>query len=168
MTKENVIDIRGKLRAKTSGGEARLEGPALCLRCGARWVAVASVGYVRTLECPNCHCNTGTMTNLCTVPQGELVRTCKCGCQHFALSSKAAYCVNCGLSEQVRAVADPPRPPRIGPPLDLKPCPFCKGTHLEEFITWRLGQIGNGAYTAMVRCAECGGEATRETWERVE
>lgn len=161
MSDGNVIDIRSKVRAKSAGEAARIEGPAVCLRCAARWHAVVPVGYVRTLECPNCHCNTGTLTQLCTVPATEMVLTCKCGCQQFALSSKAAYCVNCGVSEPVRPVKDPPRPPRIGPALELKPCPFCKSNTLQDFVSFRLGE----GHTAMVRCLDCGGEATRDTWE---
>jgi hypothetical protein len=58
------------------------------------------------LECPGCHCMTGVMIRLVTVPPGAQVWTCGCGNQHFTLTSDRGYCLNCGVDVSL----PPPKP----------------------------------------------------------
>lgn len=70
-----------------------LVGPAICLKCGHEWVAVAPVG-VTGLECPKCGLNTGDFRGLFE-PSNEFWR-CECGCESFWLTPTGAKCRLCG------------------------------------------------------------------------
>lgn len=59
-------------------------------------MVMPQTGQVTDLECPNCHCMTGSLIFLFRAPKGEAVMTCHCGNQHFLLTPAACHCVNCG------------------------------------------------------------------------
>lgn len=71
-------------------------GPAQCLGCGHRWVAVAPLG-VTALECPNCNTDRGVFRSLFG---GCWAWVCVCGNDAYLLSPTHAACLLCGRRVQ--------------------------------------------------------------------
>jgi hypothetical protein len=76
-----------------------MQGPALCVRCGYEYTAVAPVG-VTEMECPQCHTMKSVFKFICSP---EETWTCKCGCQLFFMSRKGTICSNCGVYQYLPA-----------------------------------------------------------------
>ena len=73
------------------------QGPAICLGCNHKWVAVLPVGLI-DMECPNCGLIKGVFKGL-TLPSKTLW-SCVCGCPHFFLNEDYSfYCCLCGLEQ---------------------------------------------------------------------
>lgn len=73
--------------------DPHLSGPAVCLACQHKWVAVAPVGAV-WLECPACSLERGRYV-------GQVSRDgdhwhCNCGNDLFRATQAGMYCPNCG------------------------------------------------------------------------
>jgi hypothetical protein len=72
-----------------------LTGPAMCLQCGHKWVAVVPVGRL-SAQCPSCNLDTGVFQGL-VVP--DEIYVCKCGCStYFIASDGDAQCCRCGVT----------------------------------------------------------------------
>jgi hypothetical protein len=79
--------------------EARphLVGPAFCLECRHRWVAVAPVGST-VLECPACGCFKGG--RLAMVQRAGPHWVCNCeNALFFIRQGGDIYCANCGADQ---------------------------------------------------------------------
>lgn len=90
-----LIQFRKREERPTDKPEPHQAGEAFCMACDHTWAAVAPVGTV-WFECPNCHAHKGHFTFECGLPNGTLVRTCKCGNQLFNLTPEGHFCPNCG------------------------------------------------------------------------
>lgn len=83
----NVVDIRSKL--------PHMEGDAVCLDCGAKWVAVTEIG-VFYFECPKC----GSLKGIFSAPViPDTAWVCQCGNMFFTITPNHAMCARCGLAQ---------------------------------------------------------------------
>lgn len=74
-----------------------LSGPARCMECGHRWVAVAPIGTTR-MECTACTLNKGAWVGGVYPPDGTSIWTCSCGNDLFVLCEHGApQCARCGV-----------------------------------------------------------------------
>ena len=74
-----------------------MSGPAVCMNCRHRWIAVSPVGEVE-LECPACQTHRG-------VREGKIVRPgmhwfCHCGNDLFHATPDGLYCPSCGDDQE--------------------------------------------------------------------
>lgn len=89
----DVIDLATARAERTP----HTSGDARCLRCDHRWVQVQPAGDAPNgMECPSCHCMTGSYVYLFRPPDGVPFLTCNCGNQHFLITEKLSLCANCG------------------------------------------------------------------------
>lgn len=79
--------------------EEHLRGKARCLHCRREWEAVAPVGTVSGLECPECNLPKGVLVGLVGAAEGKQVWTCNCDCNVFYLTPDAINCLNCGATQ---------------------------------------------------------------------
>lgn len=86
----NVVDLVKAREEK----QPHLGGTARCLGCKYEWYAVAPVGTVSGLECPNCQLPQGRYMNL--VEDDGPHWTCACGNQYFSITPQRTYCICCG------------------------------------------------------------------------
>lgn len=85
---------------------AHISGPAVCIRCDRKWVAVAPAGTVG-LQCPGCLRITGGFRDM-VVPKETF--DCPCGNTLFLITPTEIVCSLCGLPAKL----DPSPPKRKG------------------------------------------------------
>lgn len=83
---------------KEEQADPHLQGPVRCLACRHEWPAVVPAGRYGALECPECGLLKGTLIHMLAP---EVVWTCGCGCDIFAISGKTKdiLCVQCGAAQ---------------------------------------------------------------------
>jgi hypothetical protein len=74
-----------------------LRGLARCLACDVCWEAVAPVGVLAGLECPDCSLAKGVFVGLCD-PEAAVRFVCDCGCDLFYILPHALQCLQCGVA----------------------------------------------------------------------
>ena len=89
----NVVSLSERNRVPHS------TGPAVCLHCGHKWVAVVPEGYYY-FSCPECELEKGVFEGLMVAEEGEPVFCCTgCG-NHLFLFRKCdggqPMCIKCG------------------------------------------------------------------------
>jgi DNA-directed RNA polymerase subunit RPC12/RpoP len=75
--------------------QAHNTGTARCMNCGHEWVAVAPIGVIGGLECPECKLKKGVFVY---EVEPEVIWVCNCGCYLFTLSGVSGQwlCWKCG------------------------------------------------------------------------
>lgn len=95
----DVVDL-GARRAERSPS---LEGPAKCLDCQHRWIAVAphdqERGELKWLECPACSLMRGRFIYDIALPEGWPRWVCNCGCDLMFIGDNWVRCGNCGKTQ---------------------------------------------------------------------
>lgn len=86
MTAE-VIDIQSR--------QPHISGPAVCLQCKHKWIAVAPSG-TNILDCPECGLGKGIFANLCFPEEGQESWSCNCGNGYFMVRPHGCMCIMCG------------------------------------------------------------------------
>ncbi len=86
------------LQAYKEQNSPHISGEAFCLACKAEWIGVAPVGTYQ-LSCRACGSSKGVFKHPCSVPEGELIRECYCGCRVFYVTPNGVHCWNCGKSQ---------------------------------------------------------------------
>lgn len=72
-----------------------MSGPAKCLNCKHTYFAVAPIGCVEEMECPECGTFKSVFANT-VLPQDGVVYKCTCGNYHFVLTPDCPMCSHCG------------------------------------------------------------------------
>ncbi len=83
---------------KKQEDEEHLRGPARCLGCQHEWEAVAPVGVITSLECPECHLLKGTYIGL--VEPSAAYWQCNCGSYLFFILPHCCQCLMCGKEQE--------------------------------------------------------------------
>lgn len=80
--------------------DPHITGPAVCLECRHKWVAVAPVGTWH-VECPGCGTFKGVFDGLCQAQEGDFAFICDCGCRALTAYKRAGLfhlvCMKCGV-----------------------------------------------------------------------
>jgi hypothetical protein len=74
-------------------------GPAICLGCKHKWIAVRlskEEAWDESFECPECHLFKGVPEGLFSPSVGSTRFVCPCGCDIFFVLKDWYMCRNCG------------------------------------------------------------------------
>ena len=85
----------GNILQFPSKEKEHLCGSALCLACKHIWEAVAPVGTICSLECPECGVFKGIFRGV-TQPDGQRF-VCNCGCDLYYIVLDGYQCLMCGV-----------------------------------------------------------------------
>ena len=77
-----------------------LVGEARCTSCRHDWQAATPVG-TDWLDCPGCGLFKGRFLHPAVPDVGRWM--CGCGCDAFAITSKAAFCIGCGTEQEFKS-----------------------------------------------------------------
>lgn len=80
-------------------GHNWLTGPATCLACEHKFIAVAPVGEA-FIECPSCGTKKATFSEAFYPAQDTNIRFCNCGNHLFILTEIGHLCPMCGTYQR--------------------------------------------------------------------
>lgn len=91
---DNILQFPSKKDPDPNSGKW-VTGPAKCLCCQGKWMAIIPIPIPSFMECPFCGCEKGVM-EYPVYRFGVPHWTCECGNDLFHVTPDSIYCPNCG------------------------------------------------------------------------